>query len=88
MAKPLIGSSAPNRWSAPRIDVTGKGPSNIVNLRVARKSAARDAARKQGDENAAKFGRSKAQKQAEAADKARAARHLDQHRHEDDAPDA
>nr|WP_246175079.1 DUF4169 family protein [Paracoccus limosus] len=57
-------------------------------MRVARKSAARDAARKQGDENAAKFGRSKAQKQAEADDKARAARHLDQHRHEDDAPDA
>lgn len=68
--------------------MTGSDRSNVVNLRVVRKSAARDAARKQGDENAAKFGRSKAAKLAEAADKARAARHLDQHRHEDGPPDA
>ncbi|WP_062563738.1 DUF4169 family protein [Paracoccus aminovorans] len=58
---------------------TGSGKGKVVNLRAARKSAARDAARRQGDENAAKFGRSKAAKQAEAADLARAARHLDQH---------
>lgn len=52
----------------------------IINLRQARKSAARDAARRQGDQNAAKFGRDKQQRQAEAQDQARAARHLDQHR--------
>lgn len=56
----------------------------IVNLRAARKSAARDAARREGDANAAKFGRSKAQKQAEAEDLARARRHLDQHRQDGD----
>ncbi|HWL57503.1 MAG TPA: DUF4169 family protein [Paracoccus sp. (in: a-proteobacteria)] len=61
--------------------MTGNG--KIINLRAARKSAARDAARRQGDENAAKFGRSKAQKQVEETDRDRAARHLDQHRRED-----
>ncbi|WP_347266216.1 DUF4169 family protein [Paracoccus sp. (in: a-proteobacteria)] len=54
----------------------------IINLRAARKSAARDSARKQGDQNAAKFGRSKAEKLAETDAAARAARHLDQHRRE------
>lgn len=53
-----------------------------MNLRAARKTAARDAARKQGDANAAKFGRSKGQKLAEKDAAARAARHLDQHRRE------
>lgn len=67
--------------------MTGSDRSNVVNLRAVRKSAARDAARKQGDENAAKFGRSKQAKQAEAEDRARAARHLDQHR-QDETPDA
>ncbi|MFJ1291931.1 DUF4169 family protein [Paracoccus yeei] len=56
----------------------GSGP-KVINLRAARKSAARDAARRQGDQNAAKFGRSKAQRQAEDDAAARAARHLDQH---------
>ncbi|MDS9467572.1 DUF4169 family protein [Paracoccus sp. MBLB3053] len=60
--------------------MTGNG--KIINLRAARKSAARDAARKQADENAAKFGRSKAQKQVEKADHDRTIRHLDQHRRE------
>ncbi len=63
--------------------MAGPDSGNVVNLRAARKNAARDAARKQGDANAAKFGRSKAQKLAEAEDAARAARHLDRHRRED-----
>ncbi|WP_425331311.1 DUF4169 family protein [Paracoccus ravus] len=58
--------------------MTGNG--KIINLRAARKSAARDAARREGDANAAKFGRSKAQKLVEETDRLRAARHLDQHR--------
>lgn len=57
----------------------GDGSAKIVNLRAARKSAARDAARRQGDANAATFGRTKAQKQAERQDRDRAVRHLDLH---------
>lgn len=67
--------------------MTGSDRSNVVNLRAARKSAARDAARKQGDANAAKFGRSKAAKLTEAEDRARAARHLDQHQRDQDGRD-
>ena len=63
--------------------MAGPDSGNVVNLRAARKNAARDAARKQGDTNAAKFGRSKAQKQIEQADAERARRHLDAH-HRDD----
>jgi len=59
------------------------GPGKVINLRAARKNAARDAARRQGEENAARFGRSKAQRLAEEDAVARAARHLDQHRRED-----
>ncbi|WP_142662660.1 DUF4169 family protein [Paracoccus laeviglucosivorans] len=60
----------------------------VINLRQARKGAARDAARKQGDENAARFGRSKLQKQVEKDDRDRAARHLDVHRRDGDSNDA
>ncbi|MDK8871652.1 DUF4169 family protein [Paracoccus sp. SSJ] len=63
--------------------MAGAGSGKVINLRAARKTAARDAARKQGDENAAKFGRNKSQKLAEKDAAARAARHLDQHRRED-----
>ncbi len=49
----------------------------IVNLRAARKGRARDKARAQGDANAVKFGRTKAQKTREAADAARAQAALD-----------
>lgn len=52
----------------------------IVNLRQARKQKTREEARRKGGENAAKFGRTRAQKAAEGADAARAALHLDQHR--------
>ena len=69
--------------------VASSGSGNLVNLRTARKGAARDAARKQGDANAARFGRNKVQKLAEDHARARAARHLDQHcRADPDAADA
>ena len=48
-----------------------------VNLNRVRKEKARSERRAQADENAVKFGRSKAQKTREAADAARAAAHLD-----------
>ncbi len=52
----------------------------LVNLRQARKDRARSEKRAKGDENAAKFGRTKAERDLEAAraDKARA--HLDAHK--------
>lgn len=51
----------------------------VINLRAVRKSAARDAARKTGDENAIRFGRDKAQKVLELQEKSRAAQKLDGH---------
>lgn len=58
-----------------------------INLNRFRKQKARDEARRQGDENAATHGRSKAQRRAEAEAAARAARHLDAHRREDGGDD-
>ena len=55
----------------------------IVNLRQARKAAARAAARAAGDANAAKFGRTKAERQLQETRAAKAARDLDAHRRED-----
>lgn len=49
----------------------------IVNLRQFRKAAARKAATQQADENALKFGRSRAQKAREEQDKSRAKSELD-----------
>jgi len=49
----------------------------IINLRAKRKEANRKAARVQADSNAAKFGRTKAQKSREAQDAARAKAALD-----------
>lgn len=54
-----------------------------INLNRFRKQKAREDARRRGDENAAKFGRSKAQRDAEDDAASRSARHLDQHRRED-----
>ena len=51
--------------------------SEIINLRAKRKASARKDARAQGDENAVKFGRTKAQKALEAAEIARANAELD-----------
>lgn len=59
----------------------------IINLRQARKQRARDDARAKGDANAAKFGRSKAQKSAEDTAATRAALHLDQHRRDEGRSD-
>ena len=67
--------------------MSGAGSGKVINLRAARKSAARDAARATGDANAAKFGRSKVQKRIEQADADRAARHLDGHRQDKDQGD-
>ena len=50
---------------------------DLVNLRARRKAVAREAARSQADENAAKFGLSKRQKAREASDIARAKAALD-----------
>ena len=61
--------------------MTGK----VVNLSRARKARARDEKRRQADENAARFGRTKAERAADRAEADKAARHLDQHRREDDA---
>ncbi|MCB6176664.1 DUF4169 family protein [Rhodobacter sp. Har01] len=51
----------------------------IVNLRTAKKQAARKAARATADANAAKFGRSTAERALETARAAKAARDLDGH---------
>lgn len=49
----------------------------IVNLRAASKAAERQKARAKGDENAAKFGRTKAEKALEKAQAEKARRDLD-----------
>ncbi len=54
----------------------------ITNLNRFRKQQARAAERQQADENAAKFGRSKAEKEAEARAADRARRELDGHERE------
>ncbi|MCO8144897.1 DUF4169 family protein [Rhodovulum tesquicola] len=56
----------------------------VVNLRAARKARERAEKRAKGDENAAKFGRTKAQKAHEAAENTRARATLDAHRREDE----
>lgn len=58
---------------------------DIINLRAQRKAADRKAARAQGNANAAKFGRTKAERELEAARAAKIARHLDGHQREDGA---
>ena len=68
----------------------------IINLRTARKQAARAADRQTGAENAARHGRSLGEKTRERAEAERAVTHLDGHRREtagetdeesDDGPD-
>ena len=51
----------------------------IVNLRQKRKEAARKAARAAGDANAARFGRTKAERDLQAARDEKARRDLDAH---------
>lgn len=55
----------------------------IVNLNRFRKQAARAEAKAAADANAAKFGRTKAQKKLEEAEAARARAALEAHRRED-----
>ncbi len=54
----------------------------IVNLREAKKQAARKAARAKGEVNAAKFGLTKAERDLERARAEKAARDLEGHRRE------
>ena len=54
----------------------------IINLRAARKAKDRQNARAKGDENAAKFGRTKAEKELEQAQADKAKRDLDGHERE------
>lgn len=56
----------------------------IVNLRVVKQQAARKAARAASDENAAKHGRTKAERALEQARTEKAARDLDGHRRDQD----
>ncbi|MQY41307.1 DUF4169 family protein [Epibacterium sp. SM1969] len=53
---------------------------DIVNLNRFRKEKARNAKKSQADENAVKFGRSKADKQRDDAAHEKDVLHLDQHR--------
>ncbi len=58
--------------------------SQPVNLNRFRKDRARAEKRARADENAAKHGRTKAQKAAEEKDLERAKSHLDQHRRDEE----
>lgn len=60
---------------------SGSGP---VNLNRFRKEKARAAKKARADENAVKFGRTKAQKSAEDADRTRVQKLFDGHKHERD----
>jgi hypothetical protein len=59
-------------------------PGDVVNLRQFRKSKARAEKDAKAEENRVKFGRTKAEKQLEKAEKEKARRHLDSHRLTDD----
>jgi len=56
----------------------------IINLRQAKKQATRKAARAQGDANAAKFGRTRAERDLERAQADKAARDLEAHKRDPD----
>lgn len=56
----------------------------IINLRSARKQAARDAARREASGNAARHGRTPAEKAREADELARARARLDGHKRDPD----
>jgi hypothetical protein len=64
--------------------VSGK----LVSLSKARKARARDGAKRRADTNAAKFGRSKAERTAEAARTEAETRRLDDHRRDETGRDA
>lgn len=54
----------------------------VVNLRIVKKQAARKAARSKADANAAKFGRTKVERDLEKARAEKAAKALDGHKRE------
>jgi Domain of unknown function (DUF4169) len=54
----------------------------VINLRAVKKQVARKAARAKGDENAARFGQTKAQRLLERSRAEKADRDLDAHRRE------
>jgi Domain of unknown function (DUF4169) len=54
----------------------------VINLRTVKKQVARKAARAKGDENAARFGQTKAQRTLERSRAEKADRSLDAHRRE------
>lgn len=56
----------------------------LINLSRARKTRARDDKRQKADANAARFGRTRAEREAAALEAEKAARHLDQHKLEED----
>jgi hypothetical protein len=58
---------------------------NLVNLNRFRKRSKREQAAKQADANRARFGRSKAERQADEQRALRAGEFLDQHRIDDEA---
>ncbi|SLN11238.1 DUF4169 family protein [Pseudooctadecabacter jejudonensis] len=58
--------------------------SEIVNLNKLRKDRARTARKAEADQNARKFGRTKAERLADAAREAKLKRHLDQQKFEDE----
>ena len=58
------------------------GGDNVVNLRRARKAKARDDARREANGNAARFGRTRGEREAEDARAALEARRLDGHERE------
>lgn len=66
--------------------MTGK-KGDIVNLRQARKQRARAEKKRAADSNAVAFGRTKAERAATDAERARAGRALDAHRRGPDAPE-
>jgi hypothetical protein len=59
-------------------------PAEIVNLRRARKAKARVGREQTATENRRLHGRTKAERQKEAAERERAVRAIDAHRREDD----
>lgn len=61
--------------------------SKVTNLNQFRKQKARAEKRARGDANAAKHGRTKAQKSLEEAHADMAARNLDRHRRDEDLPE-
>jgi hypothetical protein len=55
----------------------------VINLRQARKHKARAEKDATSEQNRKKFGRTKAQKQVEAAEKARAEKHIEGHKRDE-----